>query len=124
MKRSASVFALLAVLLLVVDAQAAPKWVDAVPSCTDRNVTIPSMPVGTELLNVQVYYRDAKGSRNIDLGPSHSFKLDPSNLNEGFNFTYRDAEGVWWQMITSQTPTVNGVGPDCSDPRGCIYICK
>lgn len=124
MKKAISCFVVMAVIFCLAGiAQADPKWVNAVPSCMGNTVTIPPMPAGTELLNVQIYHRDEKGTRNTDLGPVHTFELDPNNVKEGFNFTYRDQDGVWWQMITEYTPAVNGIGPDCSRPT-CIYVRK
>lgn len=104
--------------------QSKAKWVNAVPSCdSNGNVTIPAMPSGTELLNVQIYHRDGKGTRNTDLGPIYSFKLDPSNPDEGFLYSWKDGEGTWWFLVDSYSK-FEGLKPECSDPRGCIIIRK
>jgi hypothetical protein len=125
MKKLVGLFAVLAMVLGFSGfASAEAKWVNAVPSCdSDGNVTIPVMPAGTELLNVVVYHRDGKGTRNTDLGPVHSFKLDPANPDEGFLYTWKDKEGTWYFLVDSYSK-FEGLRPECSDSRGCIIVRK
>jgi hypothetical protein len=110
--------ALTVVLCTVGTGMATPKWVNAVPSyCqSNGNVTIPAMPKGTKLLNV-VIYDDVQGTIK-SLGPVNHFQLKPG---QGFNFTWKDKTGVWWQMITPQS-IAKGLVIDCSNPKGCKYL--
>ncbi|TSD00953.1 MAG: hypothetical protein Athens071425_515 [Parcubacteria group bacterium Athens0714_25] len=124
MKKTIGFFVAVAVFFCLIGiAQAAPKWVNAVPSCVGDEVTIPPMPAGTELLNVVVYHRDGKGTRNTDLGPVHSFKLDPANPDEGFLYTWKDKEGTWYFLVDPYSK-FEGLRPECSDSRGCIIVRK
>jgi uncharacterized cupredoxin-like copper-binding protein len=100
-------------------AQATPKWVEAIPSC-DKNglVTIPDMPAGATLLNVEVY-DDIRGIPGQSLGAVHQFKLEPG---QGFNFTWKDKDGTWWQMITPKSASLlKGLIVDCIDDE-CKYL--
>lgn len=79
---------------------ATPKWVEVTVSAdSSGNVAISPFPAGTELLNVMVY-DDIKGIAPRSLGPQRQFQL---RQGEGFNFTWRDSEGTWWQMITPKS---------------------
>jgi hypothetical protein len=111
---------IIAVFIMVVAsaAIAAPMFVDAIPTCdANGNVTIPPLPAGTTLLNVVIF--DApKGIPGKSLGAVSSFNLKPG---EGFNFTWKDSEGTWWQMVTPETQAI-GLVTDCSHPEGCKFL--
>lgn len=104
--------------LVAGNAMATPKFVDAIPSCdANGNVMIPPLPSGATLLNVMLY-NDTNGIPGKSLGPVQSFTLEPG---QGFNFTWKDATGTWWQMITPGT-RAPGLTTDCSNPNGCKFL--
>lgn len=99
-------------------ATAKPKFVAAVPSCNaDGDVTIPAMPKGSKLVNIWIY-NDTEGAEPKSLGAVSKFKLYPG---EGFNFTWEDSKGTWFQMITPYS-VAEGLATDCSSPEGCKYL--
>jgi hypothetical protein len=118
MKKIMVVLMVIGVVLMAGNAMATPKFVDVIPSCdANGNVTIPALPSGTTLLNVMIF-DDAKGIPGKSLGPVQSFTLEPG---QGFNFTWKDATGTWWQMITPGT-RAPGLTTDCSNPNGCKFL--
>ncbi|MDD3607521.1 MAG: hypothetical protein PHQ20_01865 [Candidatus Moranbacteria bacterium] len=118
MKKTAFVLAIGFFLVMVGPAMAAPKFVDAIPTCDQSgNVIIPPLPSGASLLNV-VVYDDVNGVPGKSLGNVQSFSLLPG---QGFNFTWRDATGTWWQMVTPST-RAPGLTTDCSNPNGCKFL--
>lgn len=124
MKKCITAFAILAIVVFAGFAHATPKFVNAIPTATvDGNVTIPALPTGAELINVEIY-NDNEGSPPRHLGPAHSFKL---KSGEGFNFIWRDKEGTWYQLITDRDKNPTGLVIDCTwlDPQGrpaCKYL--
>lgn len=111
--------ALVMVLGLTAVASATAKWVDVVPVLSGDTVTLPALPEGAKLLNVQIY-DDIRGIPVRNLGAVSSFKLAPG---ESFNFTYEDSTGRWWQLITPFTPMEGGLVSACfSGGRNCKYM--
>lgn len=106
------------VVAMAMPALAAPKFVNAIPSC-DRNgnVIIPTLPTGATLLNVFVY-DDVQGTLPKSLGPVFKFKL---KADQGFNFFWKDQSGNWFQMITPVS-VARGLVTDCSNSGGCKYL--
>lgn len=118
MKKIMVVLMVMGVVLMAGNAMAAPKFVDAIPSCDQGgNVIIPPLPSGATLLNV-VVYDDVNGIPGKSLGNVQSFSLLPG---QGFNFTWSDATGTWWQMVTPGT-RAPGLTTDCSNPNGCKFL--
>lgn len=100
-------------------ASATAKWVDVVPVLNGDTVTLPALPAGSKLLNVQIY-DDIRGIPIRNLGAVSSFPLQPG---ESFNFTYEDSTGRWWQMVTPFTPMEGGLVSACfSGGRNCKYM--
>ncbi len=118
MKKIMIVFLTMVAVAFAGTALATPKWVNAAPSyCqSNGNVTIPPLPAGCKLLNV-VIFDDIRGTTK-SLGPVFHF---PLKLGQGFNFTWKNKKGVWWQMITPQS-IAKGLAIDCSSRKGCKYL--
>jgi hypothetical protein len=118
MKKMLVMLVILGIVLTVENAMATAKFVDAIPSCdANGNVVIPALPSGTTLLNV-VVYDDVRGIPGKSLGAVQRFTLLPG---QSFNFTWKDAVGTWWQMITPGT-RAPGLITDCSNPNGCKFL--
>jgi hypothetical protein len=118
-----SFMAVLAIVAFAGVSNAAPKFVSVQPTCdTGGNVSIPAMPSGATLVNVEVY-DDVNGSKPKPLGPKSSFRLEPG---QGFNFLWSDASGTYFQMITPQSKAPVGLMIDCSwiDPKTGQPACK
>lgn len=110
-------------LILSGSAIAAPKGVPVVPTADQNgNVTIPPLPAGAKLVNVEVY-DDLRGTPPVKRGAANTFQLLPG---QGFNFLWQDAEGIWFQLITPSTKPGGSLKTDCSwiDPKTGQPACK
>lgn len=88
----------------------------------EGNYTIPSLPNG-QLVDVEIY-NDRDGTPVRRIGPQSHGKLNPC---DGFNFTWKDAGGIQFHLITRGTKPGGSLETDCSwkDDRGiprCKYL--
>lgn len=125
MKKLVSGFVMAMALVCVVcgPAMATPKFVNVQPTCdSGGNVTIPTMPSGATLVNVEIY-DDVNGTKPKQLGAVSAFRLEPG---QGFNFLWKDSEGTWFQMITPSTTPRGHLTTDCTwiDPKTGNPACK
>src|SRR3989338_7149574 len=118
MKKVILIMVIMSLVVFAGIAQATPKYVDVTPVRDGDTVIIPALPDGAKLLNVQIF-DDLRGIPPRNLGAVNTFTIKEG---EGFNFTYEDSTGRYWQMITPCTPSKNGLKPDCTSPKGCKYV--
>jgi hypothetical protein len=120
MKKMLMVVLMVGIMVWCGTVMAAPKYVDVQPYMEGDQVIIPPLPKGAQIVNVTVW-DDTKGIPGRAAGEKHRFLLQKG---EGFNFMYKDAEGTWWQMITSGTRPGRGLCIDCTNQEGCKYLRK
>ena len=124
MKKCITAFAILAIVVFAGFAHATPKFVNAIPTADkDGNITIPALPAGAELVNVEIY-NDIEGIPPRHIGPASSFML---KSGESFNYIWRDQNGkTWYQLIRPEDKNPAGLIVDSSwiDPKTGQPACK